>query len=505
MSLMNDALCSLDDLRKYNNSNDHDKPDGKDSRYIQNILSEDQAAIDESPFFFQAQNDVLNNEDNQTIKFVFFHEFYCVKLFLIGLFFLAFGCIGYFLSYKEKSDISPFLYGTISYYDVMDPFAYLNPLLDGFKGFDQYGVDKSGVNDNGIRHENLIDNKALGDDLAKEMEDISRLNDKGYTALANDFLSTPKNNNAMAYFKQVLAIDENNILALQGVDSIYRRYQKLIESNVDRHNWTHAQIMLNRFLAIGGDEDAVKIYKQLIVHNVKNEKEIEGVSSDSSFLHVNRKSYLSVEKSNYYLEKEAFFRSQQWVQKNKIEEAIDELNIVLNVQNYLTKATAEFLFDLYLRRGDIDAARVVSQHVKNIKKSMLNNSSWDTAYENARIEQVKNGDLAALLVLHESKAEWLGESSARLYAGLLQKNGDYALAQNMYRNLLNMYHKNATYWLGYGVSSDALGEFDNALTGYRKTQSLGGVSSDVQAYITNRIFVLQPNINASSHVMESSW
>ena len=67
MSLMNDALCSLDDLRKYNNSNDHDKPDGKDSRYIQNILSEDQAAIDESPFFFQAQNDVLNNEDNQTI------------------------------------------------------------------------------------------------------------------------------------------------------------------------------------------------------------------------------------------------------------------------------------------------------------------------------------------------------------------------------------------------------------------------------------------------------
>ena len=75
----------------------------------------------------------------------------------------------------------------------------------------------------------------------------------------------------------------------------------------------------------------------------------------------------------------------------------------------------------------------------------------------------------------------------------------------MYRNLLNMYHKNATYWLGYGVSSDALGELDNALIGYRKTQSLGGVSSGVEAHITNRIFVLQSGINSSSHVMEPSW
>ena len=502
MSLMNDALCSLDDLRKYNNSNDYDKSDDKNLRYIQNILSEDPAAVDESPFFFQAQNDVLNNEDNQTIRFIFFHEFHCVKLFLICLFFLIFGCVSYFLMHKEKSDISPFLYGTISYYDAMKPFAYLNPLLDSSKGFDQYEVDKNRASDNGIRHENLIDNEALDDGLAKEMEDISLLNDKGYAALANDFLSTPKNNNAMTYFKQVLAIDENNILALQGVDSIYRRYQKLIESNVDRHNWTHAQIMLNRFLAIGGDEESVKIYKQLIV---KNEKEVESVSSNSSFAHVNSNSYFSVERSSYYLEKEAFFRSQQWVQKNKIEEAIDELNVVLSVQNYLTKATAEFLFDLYLRSGDIDAARVVSHHVKSIKKSMLNNNSWDTVYESARIEQVKNGDLAALLILHKSKAEWLGESSARLYAGLLQKNGDYALAQNMYRNLLNMYHKNATYWLGYGVSSDALGELDNALIGYRKTQSLGGVSSGVEAHITNRIFVLQSGINSSSHVMEPSW
>lgn len=488
MSLMNDALRNLDESHKHNIENKN-IDNHKDIRYIHNVLKGDQATISKLAFGRKTQSDAFGNVGVDKKIFDYFYIY-----FFIGLLFLVAIFMGYIFLYKEKNIVQPDSYNAISQDE-----------LNGYKLDNKKESYDKKINDNEFSNITIVGDDELKSSFSKEIKNISLLNDKGYAALANDFLSTPKNNNAMSYFQKVLAIDENNILARQGVDSVYRRYKILIASNIERQDWFHAQTMLNRFLAVGGDKYAIKNYKQLIDRNVSNDKEVEITSNNIVFNDINETSYLSVKKSSHHQEKEAFSRSQYWVQKNQIQKAIDELNTVLNTQGYLTKATAEFMFDLYLRIGNIDAARAVSHYVRYTKKTRLSNRSWDAVYENARIEQVQVGDLAALSLLHKTKAEWLGESSARLYAGLLHKNGDYALAQKIYRNLLDVYHKNATYWLGYSVSSDALGDLDNALTGYRKAQILGDASSNVQSYIADRIFALQSSVNALSHVMEPSW
>ena len=515
MSLMNEALRNLDRSRKYNNFNE--KNTHEDLELVWQAKNDSLNDLFDNRF-----GCAFNNVNNHQGVFVFFRRYFMVKIFLISFLLLIFLYASSAFEYKEKilfKNFSslPFLYDSTVNDDAMKSFVQINSLVNDFKKNDQNFTNNKNISDRELdsnRVNNKVNNdKELPDKLTKKTEQIALLNDKGYTALANDFLSTPKKNNAMYFFQQVLAVDKYDVLALQGVNSVQRRYQKLIEVHIERHDWEQAEKMLDRFLTIGGDEKTVKKYEQLISHNAvtntKRDAVTENVSNKPTSINTNQSSFLSVEKSSQHtqkkIEQEAFFRSQQWLQKNQIQKAIDELNAVLNEQYYLTKPSAELLFDLYLRSEDVEAARMIGRHVKNVKKTMLNNTSWDTAYERARIEQVLHGDLAAIEILNSIDIEWLGESSARLYAGLLQMNGDYGLAQNIYRNLLNIYHKNSTYWLGYGVSSDALGQLDNALTGYRKTQRLGGVSSDVQSYVAHRIRVLQSDANLLSHVMEPSW
>lgn len=492
MSLMNDALRSLDDSRKHNDVSRND---------AYHIVHERLETPSEISCVSQAQNDVHNNEAAEQQYFYFLRVYYFFKLFFIFVCMFVFGYSIFLIAYKDKPPVDPVFNYVVSYHDVMKPFFYLNPLFESLKPIDKYTVIDSRINDGKINNEHINDDNNSHNELAEQMNRISILSDKGYAALSNNFLSTPKNNNAMFYFNQILAIDEGNVLALQGIDSVYRRYQHLITLNIERRHWSQAQTLVDRYVSIGGNQESIKIDKQRIARHKKNAYTPGLVTSD----HLPSNSHLSVEKSRYYLEKEVFLRSQQWVKKNQISKAIDELNAVLDTQKYLTKLSAEFLFDLYLRIGDVDTARTVGQYVKAKDTTLLNNTSWDTVYENARIEQVMHGDFAALFMLRNTIIDSMGESSARLYAGLLQKNGDYALAQNMYRNLLRKYDKNATYWLGYSVSSDALGELDNALIGYRKTQNVGGLSSDVELYVANRLLVLQSDINSSSHVMESPW
>ena len=520
MSLMNDALRSLDDSRQHNNRND------KAVRHMHNVLDGNQTAVDQSTVAWKAKNDSFDDVNYQ--EEYYFYKTFILRLFSIIFFILIMIYVSYtgyiFINNDKVYDNQVFEKSHMVDEIKVISDERLDSIGLGRKSLGNEELGNKELSDKGLDSKYLVNEELVGEEsdnkyldgemlddkdsyseLPKKTKNISWLNDKGYAALANDFLSTPKDDNAMSYFQQVLAIDESNVLALQGVDSVYRRYQKLIASNVERRNWLSAQTMLDRFLAIGGDEKSVVTYKKIIFQNLNNKKQSKDLSSDSLLSGGSVKSYLSVEKSRYQVEQEALFRSLEWVKKNQIQKGIDELSAILNTQSYLTKSSAEFLFDLYLRLGDIDAARGVSRHVKNVKKTILNNNAWDTVYENARIEQVENGDLAALAVLHNTKIEWLGESSARLYAGLLQKNGDYALAQKIYRHLIKVYDKNVTYWLGYGVSSDALGQSDSALIGYQKTQNLGGVSSDIQSYIANRILALQAGDYPSSHLMEPSW
>lgn len=65
-------------------------------------------------------------------------------------------------------------------------------------------------------------------------------------ALDEDRLLTPIDDNAHGRFKRVLAMDPNNVLALQGLQDIVARYLQLAEESMRRGIFDEAETMLGR-------------------------------------------------------------------------------------------------------------------------------------------------------------------------------------------------------------------------------------------------------------------
>ena len=372
-------------------------------------------------------------------------------------------------------------------------------------------------------------------------QQVLELNKKGYAALADNLLSTPAGKSAIDYFRQVLVLDQQNAFALQGIDFIHKRYQRFIENKIKNNDVAGAQTMLQRFVSVDGDNDIIADYRQaidslrdleLITYDPNNPTQrfdialttspvpmkssesilpdIDHVMTQAVLGHENTNvmvNHISVEKSTYQIEREIYLRSQEWLQLQQPQKAKNALAELLVKQGYLTKLSAESLFDLYLQSGELESAQQLGNRVKNISTTpfAVNNSShdsnsaiettgnWDHIYEEARIAQFITGDAAALEKFKAYKYDQLGESSARLYAALLQKNGDYAESQYLYQQLLNMNQNQVTYWLGYGIASDALGQIERAVTAYQKSQHLGGMSAAVQQYVVERLQLLSQN------------
>ena len=72
-------------------------------------------------------------------------------------------------------------------------------------------------------------------------------------------------------------------------------------------------------------------------------------------------------------------------------------------------------------------------------------------------------------------------------AALYQKQGKAAMAANIYKQLLTLQPDNAKWWLGLGVSLDALGSHIQALEAYSNANTNGDLSPELKAYVETQL------------------
>lgn len=83
-------------------------------------------------------------------------------------------------------------------------------------------------------------------------------------AMDKDQLTTPAGNNAYAYYARVLMQDENNALALQGLERIVQRYLTLAKSAHRKGKTQQAQLFLSRANKVVPRHSQIAVVKQQI-------------------------------------------------------------------------------------------------------------------------------------------------------------------------------------------------------------------------------------------------
>jgi hypothetical protein len=89
----------------------------------------------------------------------------------------------------------------------------------------------------------------LDPETAREqtIEDLLALAEQ---SLADDRLTTPRENSAFYYYQQVLQLDPNNFSALQGMNEIALRYARLAENQIEKQHYSEARYLIQRGLSI---------------------------------------------------------------------------------------------------------------------------------------------------------------------------------------------------------------------------------------------------------------
>jgi MSHA biogenesis protein MshN len=105
--------------------------------------------------------------------------------------------------------------------------------------------------------------------------------------------------------------------------------------------------------------------------------------------------------------------------------------------------------------------------------------------------QAELGDLAgALATLARVPQTRRSARDDALYAGIAQRTGDHMTAIAAYRRALAQPRPDAVWWVGLGVSLEAIGEAEDAAGAYARAAADARLSADVRRYVADRLAVL---------------
>ncbi len=147
----------------------------------------------------------------------------------------------------------------------------------------------------------------------------------------------------------------------------------------------------------------------------------------------------------------------------------------------------ETLAALYFNRGRLNEAQaLLADGVR------LSPHAAGLAQRYARL-LAEQGDLTMALTVLQRVSPSLAENLDfyALWAALYQRAGRHEAAVRTYHQLLAQRGTQATWWMGLGISLEALGEIAPALAAYGRAYQLGAdLNSQVLAYLGSRIRVL---------------
>jgi MSHA biogenesis protein MshN len=146
----------------------------------------------------------------------------------------------------------------------------------------------------------------------------------------------------------------------------------------------------------------------------------------------------------------------------------------------------EMLAGSYLRRGDlVAAAEVVRDGMMRVPKHTVFTKLY------ARILSQQNAIPSAIQVLTRH-APPLAEDLEyhAMLAALYQRQGQYQQAAKTYSELVKLRRNAGVWWMGLGVSLEALGKKPEARLAFDQARESGNLSSQLQRYVEKRLAAL---------------
>lgn len=175
-------------------------------------------------------------------------------------------------------------------------------------------------------------------------------------------------------------------------------------------------------------------------------------------------------------------RALGYLQASRLEPAVGQLREVIRLQPGM-HAARELLANLYLRTGRDTEAFMVLKAGMDASPQHL---PYAKMYARTLVEQ---GQLPAAKQVLESSLLYADNDAdyQALLAAVEQRLGDHSAAVSRYMRALELNKQQGAWWVGLGISLEALGRTAEAGQAYKAARTSPGLSADLIAYVESRL------------------
>ncbi len=328
-------------------------------------------------------------------------------------------------------------------------------------------------------------------------EKINELLREAEIALSENRLSLPRGQSAYDLYQQIIAMDKDNSPALSGLKQIKNRYIALIDNALEEKKVGRAEKLVNRVEGLSlqlepselsGYRDQIKTQRQFLVDAKTQPQKATPVTHEEPQLAINK----TLASRELAIAREA----QQLLARGRGREAVVQLEGFI-ASNTTTNLSRIVLFDYYLDQTRLSQARALLQPAYAMAASTR-------VYMQARLAMISSSNAAAIALLEKVKPEpTTTEIYNALLVGLYQKEKAHDKAVPLYASLIETNPSNVTYWLGMGVSRDALGEYQPALNAYNVVITHKHLDESVRRFVKARIQALSSQASSSQDLAEA--
>ncbi|MFT5082911.1 MAG: hypothetical protein ACI9Y1_000947 [Lentisphaeria bacterium] len=358
------------------------------------------------------------------------------------------------------------------------------------------------VNANAVNLDNTFSSHQGITPISPEYKTVVDVLKKAESALKHNRLTIPTGENALFYFSQVLELQPENSRALAGVAEVKRLYLKQLDYALKAKKVVLASSLLERLRVLNISEEKVAMYKNEFFDvsrfaekkhkkwdpdNQINKKSTPNSTSELAEIvpaNLQEPGHISIVTSDASKDFMALERAQFLSGQGQQTTGLQELKEFVSRSPFAINSTV-YLVDSHINLMNFSEVEAIL--------AALPPKHTALPYLNARLASATGSTAAAIRILESNTAaDELYRSQIGFLAALYQSDQQYIKSRDLYRQLLTRYTNDATYLLGYAITSDALGEIQNAILSYRTLLRDGRQDSNIKKFMEQRIAALAP-------------
>lgn len=348
-----------------------------------------------------------------------------------------------------------------------------------------------------VQIENVADNS-----LRELQVKVAGLLNEAKFAFAANRLTTPLNDNAFNRYQAVLFLDADNEAAKAGIGFIVERYLRFAENSKSPAG-RNLYLSKAQWVAESQPELAPKFLSR-IAELKRSYPHTEAKPAELNIATLSAETNLRKEPSRAARQSAVIAAAKALVAQGKYVSAFAELdNFAAQLNAELGKglkdgdaATEQITLaklDLYIERLAIPSNSGNSDllQAQALLKKLSSIAAHERGLREAKILLSQNRLADARRVLLENAPEINSAPDYfSLLAGLQHQLAEYRAAAALYRQLLDINSRQGTWWLGYAVSLDAMGDTGAALQAFRSARHFASGGSETGIYVEQRIAAL---------------